>query len=155
MKTPTFREQYDKIVGAYMRNELRPFDSCACFVGNLLNRNHDWAKGRTFESKDLDSPTFAVLGNPCYDDGIQVFECQLRIEANSLYTPQEIIDLENLFLHTISEWWQEMNCEDEVVPEDRLFKAMEVTLKALRELHESKGEVIEDYVFQKRELVKA
>jgi len=42
MKTPTFREQYNKIVGAYLRDELKPLNSCACFVGNLLNNTAGW-----------------------------------------------------------------------------------------------------------------
>lgn len=39
METPTFKEQYNKIVNAYLKGELNPWDGCACFVGNLLNNN--------------------------------------------------------------------------------------------------------------------
>lgn len=37
--------------------------------------------------------------------------------------------------------------------EELLFKAMESTLLMLKEIHESKGEIIEDYTFTKREPV--
>jgi len=35
--------------------------------------------------------------------------------------------------------------------ENDLYEAMERTLLLLKEIHESKGEIVEDYNFQKRE----
>lgn len=153
MKTPTYREQYDKIVGAYLRNELDPSDCWACFVGNLLNNTGNWARGRDVYS--------GIAGVGIFNGFEEAVECVLT-NSNGLYTLQEVATLERKFLDILmigrlggynSAYVSGVDGADTY--EDRLFNAMETTLVSLRELHESKGEVIEDYVFQKRELVKA
>lgn len=82
MKNPTFREQFiNKIVGAYLGDELNPMSNCACFVGNLLNGCNNWRHLRWNRSNE---------------DGLKV----LQDEANNLYTPLEICELECSFLGT-------------------------------------------------------
>lgn len=144
MKTPTFREQYDKIVGAYLRNELKPLTPCACFIGNLLNKNPNWASARDFKGFDNPVIDFVIDKN-----GLEVGVFCIKTESCGLYSVEEIISLEKLFLQTISMQWHENACNDE----ESVFNAMTATLEALRKIHESKGEVIEDYVFEKRQLV--
>lgn len=145
MKTPTFREQYDKIVGAYLRNELKPWDNCACFIGNMLNGKDVWANGRDVEA-GLYPLRYRVTGNKwCLD----VAENCLLIEAGGFYSINEIVMLENNFLfggktlHTFRTGDQEEN----------LYAAMESTLLMLKKIHESKGEIVDDYVFEKRALL--
>ena len=142
MKKPTFREQYDKIVDAYLRDELEPKNSCACFIGNLLNNSSKWVWCRDWNVKydpiiTTDSKSYLV--------GLRV----ITLESKGLYTPEEIVEMEALFLKSCGgmNWLRDNN-----VTEENLFKAMEVTLQLLREIHEFKGEVVEDYTFKQRKL---
>ena len=142
-----FRTQYDKIVGAYLRNELDPTCCTACFVGNLLNNTYLWSCGRDLITGRLEEDDFFPLF---------VVSCRsVKYESEGTYTAQEVWNLEQIFLKEIGHLRDGRYIPDkDSIPnyEERLFKAMEVTLEALRKLHESKGEVVEDYVFNKREL---
>jgi hypothetical protein len=141
MKTPKFEEQYQKIVSAYYKNELRPMNSCACFIGNMFNNNRLWSNIRTV--------CIGVDGFIVNDEGLLYSESKsfIEIESNHLYTPQEIVDLENNFLKTS---YPDRKSSD--YTEESLFEAMQSTLEMLRKIHESKGEIIKDYSFIKREL---
>lgn len=151
MKTPTFIEQYDKIVTAYLKNELDPFLCKACFVGNLLNNMEEWLECRVLDQMTKPRRTFDFyfdMGKRCIDN-----------QSNGLYTPNEIIELERNFLTVLltnlpvnngycKNYWNKVYNQ-----EDRLYAAMESTLIMLREVHESKGEIVENYQFNPRELV--
>jgi len=69
----------------------------------------------------------------------------IDLESDGTYTVKEIIALENCFMNKEPYHgdWEEIT-----------FKAFEATLLLLRQIHESKGEVIKDYAFTKRELAK-
>ena len=147
MKKLTFQEAYNKIVKAYMRNELDPLIPCKCFIGNLLNRSGEWASARNWPFSDN------TFGNPYISNYINTEkECRVcvAIHSNDTYTLEEIIELERVFLMALGGTHEivEENMKDEEI----LFEAMEVTLEALKQLHISKGEVIQDYSFKKREL---
>lgn len=134
-----FKTQYDKIVGAYMRNKLEPSLSCACFVGNLLNHTYAWAYGRKLIPKKGEA-----LSTPSPErDGYKKALTSIFKESENTYSFEEICRLESNFLsiYRISD------------PEHSLFLAMESTLLMLREIHEAKGEVIEPYTFTKRVLI--
>lgn len=141
MENPRFIDQYNKIVRAYLRDELRPMDPPSCFVGNLLNGNGDWIFFRRIWGE------YSERGIDCL------------MEANRFYTAMEILDLEKIFMHCREEdSIFTLNPEQiKKTPdyEDRLYNAMERALVALRQLHESKGEVIEDYEFTRRDLAVA
>lgn len=159
MITITFREQYDKLVKAYLAGEVNPWRSCACFVGNLLNKADTWAyliergeEGGAMEEllklrkRELDY--FRENYLKLQDRG-EALSC-IRVHGRDMYSPKEIVELEALFMRTYglhTQYEKEIN-------EEKLFEAFEVTLLKLREIHESKGEVIEDYIFKKREPVK-
>lgn len=51
---PSFLEQYDKVTRAYFDGTLNPFNSCACFIGNILNDKGEWAWARTFDISRAD-----------------------------------------------------------------------------------------------------
>src|SRR6478752_3595352 len=85
--TPTFTEQYDKIVGAYLKNELNEMDPCACFIGNLLNNTTGWSKLR-----DVDFSNHG-LAQP-----FQPISEGLRDPEYQFYTMEEICLMENNFL---------------------------------------------------------
>ncbi len=140
MKTPTFKEQYQKIVSAYYKNKLTPFDNCACFIGNMLNQNVDWQYIRDYGPKGKSIISRSIR---CLNIGASA----IKFESGNLYTTEEILILENNFMKVLDSFsWSPP-------PEDNLFNAMESTLLLLRQIHESKGEIIEDYNFTKRELI--
>lgn len=152
---PTFREQYNKIVGAYLRNRLKPWSSCACFIGNILDNSGEWSCCRKLIEENQLISTEAIYP--------VLFRRGLRyIRQRSSYTVEEIIALERCFLFSqdilvspvIHSGLTEKEKEEQLFKaEEQLFKAMEATLLLLKQIHESKGEVIEDYSFTKRELV--
>jgi len=150
----SFLTQYNKIVNAYMQNKLNPLNCTACFVGNLLNNNMEWMFSRALK-----------FGNgqeegPWKEEQKQRAVACIMQEGGGMYTMSEIVKIENLFLRTMDEGTGDVASKkfwkDSKGYEERLFKAMEVTLEHLKKLHESKGEVIEDNpIFSKRELVEA
>lgn len=142
---PTFKQQYDKIVGAYLRNELMPFYDCACFVGNLLNNNGDWFDARkTTDGTTFGSPIVCIIPDQYAINNRGALET-IQKEGHGLYSIADICSIEQNFLRTYNK----------NKGEDGLFSAMESTLLILRQIHESKGEVVEDYIFEKRTLIEA
>lgn len=153
---PTFQEQYNKIVSAYMKNELKPFDNCACFIGNLLNGKRYWSGCRVI-SKRFDEPfkheivlapirtIFQHFTQETIDTALNI----IREESGGMYEPIEILSLEECFLKMVG------YDVDGVIDEEKLFLAMESTLLMLKSIHEYKGEMVNDYQFTKRELVLA
>ena len=165
---PTFQDQYNKIVKAYMKNELNPFKSCACFIGNLLNEKYDWGRVRTITSEsqymteiggrvvfidvpmaipinDISREIDDMLGsNVGFNKGLNC----IKENSGGLYTVEDIVKLEKNFLSFLP-----LNSMFEsIYSEEDLFLAMESTLLMLKEIHQSKGEVIKDYTFKKRHL---
>jgi len=134
MNTPTYKEQFDKITRAYIADELQPTNSCACFIGNLLNNNREWAMGRVFDWKNHG---IGVVANE------HLIMLVVNAEANGLYSAQEIVDMEDNFLSIYSDGFQS---------EDALFHAMESTLEMLKQIHISKGEQVDPIPFAKRQL---
>lgn len=138
MNKPTFKEQSEKIIQAYLKCEIYPGDACACFVGNLLNNKVEWIDGRhSFEYGKVEPHEYMRA---------TAIKC-INLESNSLYTLQDILKLEENFMIRVSMKYAGSY-------EDRLFNSMISTLEMLKQIHISKGEVIEDEItLQKRELV--
>lgn len=137
----TFQEQYNKIVNAYMNNTLEPFDCAKCFIGNLLGTDL-WMYNRYLNSIDLDNSTLLLSSIP----NIRKL-CDTKENQKYEYSIIEICLLETNFLSFLPR-------EDNLnfYEEENLFNAMESTLLILRDIHEKRGEVIKNYVFEKREL---
>jgi hypothetical protein len=136
---PTFQQQFDKITKAYFKNKLQPFNGCACFIGNMLNGNSGWEKGRVFRPH---GKSRAIIS----------FNNVLEKESNLLYNRNDIVELENNFLKVL-DYSKEYILSKSTYTEENLYKAMESTLVMLRKMHEQKGEIVQDYSFVKRELV--
>lgn len=137
MNTPTFKQQFDKITAAYIENKLDPWEACACFIGNMLNGKDDWINGR-YEH-----------GTICYaPEALQSAMRCIKEEAGGLYSLREVVDMEHNFLLIV----EKANKMDNKQYENALFEAMSSTLDMLKKIHESKGEVIDQYDFTKREL---
>lgn len=125
----TFKTQYEKLVIAYINNRVEPMSACACFVGNLLNGSSSWVVFK-------DSLLHVIPENELKESSDDIL-----LESNGTYTPREILQMEGLFMRT----WRRYGKNEE-----SLFKAFDVTLALLRQIHESKGEKIDDYIFRKR-----
>jgi len=141
-KHPKFKTQYDKIVTAYLKNELNPWVCTNCFVGNLLNNKNGWGTGY-------------YIGGPSENQEMEIWNKKvIDDESNGLYTPEEISLIEANFLFGGNQRGKRPSGLNPVLTdyEETLYKAMERGLIFLKEVHESKGEVVENYSFQKREL---
>lgn len=156
--TPTYAEQWQKLTTAYVNGQVDPFDCKACFVGNMLNRDKTWGGCTNYSLFSIRK--YGVVGKGLFDiNGTEFKDAieSIKKQSNGFYSPQEIADIEALFLYTIHEhdgnisaWRDECVTEQDEVA---LFKAFEVTLEHLKQLHISKGEVIDDTpIFQKRTL---
>lgn len=42
MNTPTYEQQWQKITEAYMRDEIKPYNSTFCFCGTLCDKSSKW-----------------------------------------------------------------------------------------------------------------
>lgn len=145
----TYREAYDRIVDAYFKDELDPFDDCACFIGNLLFGDDSWVGCRT--TRNLYPPqTSEIL-------------LAIRFVNNFGYTPDQITDLELNFLSCIAKYdFNKAKVEAREKPrhevykmyrrfdEDTLFLAMSSTLDMLKAIHEDNGEIVDAPVLTKR-----
>jgi hypothetical protein len=73
------------------------------------------------------------------------------VEGDCTYSSKDIIELEATFMNELG--FKSQRGYPSIPNEETLFNAFEKTLIHLRQIHESKGEVIENYSFKKRELV--
>ncbi len=152
----TFKQQFDKLTEAYIRGEVNPFDHCACFVGNLLNGNSGWVRSAPPAIKKMTCESLEDFTELLAEECKESVERIVEIEAEGLYTPEEIFFIEKTFMDAF--WngslvkYQSVRREDQEY-EDGLFEAFEKTLDLLKQIHESKGEVVEPFEFVKRELV--
>lgn len=139
---PSYSTQWNKLTTAYVNNKVDPMSECACFVGNLLNNRSEWAGCRTSEGS-FHSPSVKMVlckGSSFYRSGV---EC-IQEQSGGLYTPEDIIAMEQLFLRTVNQLGDY---------EEDLFKAFCVTLDLLKKIHIKAGEdVDESPVFVKRVL---
>jgi hypothetical protein len=133
---PTFERQYQKIVSAYYKETLNPFNDCGCFNGTLFDGKPDWAFARDIRVVNK------TLHITAYKNKYPSVESFLKEKANSFYSPLDIYNLEFAFLEKFKKFG--------TYTEDELFNAMLSGLEKLREIHESKGEVVKDYNFTKR-----
>lgn len=149
-----FREQFDKLVKAYMNDEIRPHECVSCFVGNLLNNTAYWSSARHRVilgscGTDWTDEEMSMLGSERRRKILKGVRSIIK-EGDNTYTVKDIVRLENTFMHIIG--WDCLNYVtlEEEEREERLFEAFCVTLQLLKRIHEANGEIVEDYVFEKR-----
>ena len=153
MNTPTYKEQFDKLTRAYIEDRVNPFADCACFVGNLLNNNGRWGCERYWGTE---GDILNALEKTRFSD-TEIIRVVLLDESASLYTPDEIILLERMFLRTFKDngGSRDRDDDDKWDGEEALFVAFQATLDLLKQIHISKGEVIDETPkFSKRVLSK-
>lgn len=153
MNTPTFQQQYDKIIQAYFRDEIKPMDEKFCFCGTLADGRRSWNNNHA-------EGEFAYSHNYTYRE----------------YKAMELPLLNTVFMETIGRTWMDEDGEFTISPitgrrgvaereestindhpnyEDALFNGMCAALEVLKEIHRSRGENVDDVpVFEKRKLSK-
>jgi hypothetical protein len=163
----SFKTQFDKLTAAYINNEVDPNCNCACFVGNLLNRKPEWGGVRNIDiSQDfmLESIKSSWRGMTFYEEAV----LHIIQESDNTYTSEEIVALENIFLKTLYKLiplevrrkvlgllpssLSKRYLHEHPAYEDALFTAFQAALDKLREIHISKGENVDEFVFTKRKL---
>lgn len=130
MNKLTYREAYDKIIDAYFKNKIEPYNGCACFVGTLLNGDSKWMECRSgydFTKGDYDSTRGLIILKKKYP-----------------YTEDEIVRLERTLLGSIYRLSDGL-CHDHNDYEQILFIAMSETLDVLKEIHRSRGEDVDGF----------
>jgi hypothetical protein len=122
---PSYQQQYDKILDAYMKDEIKPMYADFCICGTLCGNSIGW-----FLSSGVQHNDYAgYKGNDF-----------VRIENALLYT----MDCEGAYDYGMQS----------PTYENALFKGMCAALEQLKQIHIEKGEIIDsDPVFVKRELV--
>jgi hypothetical protein len=160
----TFKQQFDKLTEAYINGQVDPYTSCGCFVGNLLNGNTKWDEARSFEKLISNNPLdecFLPIALCEGEKGIDLIDKVIQKEAEGFYSRIEILQLERSFMLTYQQHGGVSPSEAisrrirYEINEESLFKAFEVTLDLLKQIHESKGEVVEPFEFVKRQSINA
>lgn len=151
-----FKTQFDKLTMAYIEEKVDPYKECACFVGNLLNGNNRWNGIRKYMTNGRST----ILDPTFYDYGgsVNLAVESIKEQSDGMYSPEEILHLENVFLYTLEQGTvgtYESPCRGTVLThpnyEEALFKAFSITLDELKKIHESKGEVVDEFIFTKRQ----
>lgn len=154
----TYRQVFDKLTKAYMTTGIDPWNACFCMVGNILNNKSEWTSCRIF------GPDTAlkrgILSNYKNEDSfLDAVKC-IKIESDNTYSPQEILDIEAVFLYYFSlnggNPKAYSNDYPECVPTDKdeeaLWIAFEKGLEFIKSIHEKRGEIIEKIpTLEKRE----
>jgi hypothetical protein len=143
MKQYSYQDQWNKLTTAYVNGKVQPQDPCCCFIGNLLNNASGWIGCRTSFGQTYASPNITLFPRESGLISERGLEC-IQKQSGGLYTPKDIIAMEQLFLRTVNQPGDY---------EENLFKAFCVTLDLLKDIHIAAGEVIDESpVFVKREL---
>lgn len=121
----TYKEQYDKIVEAYFKGEIKPYNAHFCFCGTLCDNTNKW-----FGLCELDHHDFAGYKG---DDFVKMERALLRTISN------------HLKLNDFDMWGDEEGalCSPDEHPqyETALFNGMTAALEVLRQIHAERGDV--------------
>lgn len=150
----TFKQQFDKLTEAYIKDEVHPYKNCGCFIGNLLNKTSGWSKARYnrnfrggWEFTEICRKEMTEFATECIDR-----------QSEGMYSIGQIYAMESTFLKVLNEETLNKdicNAKDILTHpnyEEALFKAFCAALDHLKLVHESKGEVVDEFSFKKREL---
>ena len=140
----TFKEAYDRVVTAYLQDKVKPFSSCACFVGNLLNGSPVWCLGRHIFFTELEVRfKFDHYFLKSSEEAIQ-FQSEFTYDAETIYNIEQIFMSVYVLNAKSSVSGQEIN-------EDALWLAFVAALDKLREFHISLGEDVDEVIMPRRE----
>jgi len=155
----TYNEAYNRIITAYFKDEVKPFEPCACFIGNLLGGKDIWANARTKDPfLNMFVPAKYEIGFYGSKDSIDKGLKYIKDLSNDVLTIEDICRIENVFMKIIWGHTSKSNIgyfNDGCDQEEQLFEAMSAGLDMLKTIYEEKGLPTESIVFNKRELVNA
>ncbi len=141
---PKFSEQYDKIIRAYFKDDIKPYHAGFCFCGTIginielsgidrLVWSNDW-----YSNEEYNEMEYLLLST--------IRNYTIGKSACSIYGRNNSEDSEYLYSSRES-------IKSHENYENALFEGMSSALDALKKIHISKGEIIEETpVFEKRVL---
>src|ERR1041385_5046180 len=98
-----FKVQFDKLTEAYIKCEIRPYNDCACFIGNLLGGN-DWRHIRNPHFGLGKGTVITVSETHAVGMHNVVSAINFLVEkGDGMYTISDIVRMENNFLRIINE----------------------------------------------------
>lgn len=153
----TFQQASDKILDAYFKDELEPFDNCRCFIGNIFDNNGSWGYFRNPQNVapiELIKDALYLIHEYGYTT-VDIDQLELRF-LNTIYKDVEGEVMEKPWNTAIPEIFEtyELTEDETRKKEDAIFHAMEETLELLREVHIAHGELEPDKrSFEKRLLI--
>lgn len=140
----TYKQAYDKIIDAYFKDEIQPYNAGLCFCGTLAGCDSEWQGlygeetimgylGHEYlkmERALLENIKTGTVGGSVYGDNIYI----------AGYS--EIINDVRKIVQTHTNY------------ESSLFKGMSAALDVLKQIHIERGEIIDEPIetFKKREL---
>jgi hypothetical protein len=125
----TYRQAYDKIIEAYFKDEIKPFDPDFCFCGNLNDKSWTW-------------------GGQCDERKYYTADQYVKMEKALFRGMNEVRN------DATSGGWKSIKNTD--AGERSLFEGMCAALEVLKQIHIERGEIIDETpAFTKRELVAA
>lgn len=129
MEKLTYRQAYDKIIEAYFKDQIQPYNACFCFCGTLCDNSDEWR-------------------NPEFEG---IFKKVEHIDF-MYYSGKDYYRMEKALLLPLYHVNPGMGKEYE----EALFAGMCAALDVLKEIHRSRGENVDEDIpaFTKRELVK-
>lgn len=132
----TYQQAYDKIIDAYFKNEIRPYEPRFCFCGTLNNNEGEWFNSKLERSgiyythkelKKMEMPFLMTIDYFTLNEGKKI--------------PSSVDNSFSIMIHHNYE--------------NALFEGMCRALEVLKQIHISRGETIDGNIgFKKRELSK-
>lgn len=147
MTTLTWPQAYDKIIQAYFKDEIKPYDECFCFCGTLSGGRHWHRSGYSNpELRNLEAALLITL----HRETVGFIGEPVMVTDNYIY-----MEGDHLVFH---EPRQKNGGVDQIVGhndyEEGLFLGMTAALEVLKDIHRSRNENVDELpVLTKRQLV--
>jgi len=137
MKKLTYKEAYNKIIDAYFKDEIKPYNEEFCFCGTLLNNDRDWWENVHHNMKGFGDYSYLEL----YEMEKALLIPLMTLAGRRYKTNYLLIDGDR------------DRVEGSELFEDRLFEGMQSALDVLKQIHKDRGESVdEETTFTKRVL---
>lgn len=143
---PTYREQYDKIIEAYFRDEIEPYDGNFCFCGTLAGGCVYWSRHDIEPSdfRDFETYKYTTLQFARMEDALLL---TIRKETVGYSLDGEHFKQ----LYALSYFGERETIKRHSNYETALFNGMCAALDVLRQIHIERGENVDEVpVFTKR-----
>lgn len=147
MNKLTYKEAYNKIIDAYFKDEIKPYNGTFCFCGTLIQEkdslgrvNANWGSSPLYSGKELavmEAALLRTLREETIGGDTNRITYSYYLQANKYYEDH-------------SKWKVIQNHENY---ENALFLAMSNALDELKKIHVERGENVEELpILTKRKL---